>query len=184
LNANIYKLIPCSLGWRKRLKLWLAAPTVSLLLALVILVFRTSFSMFTLPLLSSVILLASDRDFESMAKKLSGSGVQAASPAVLTGKSGIKHEFSLAVGGSPAKPRVVVDEALSVKEVNELKVLAFYVKVFDVGPEKAILCVSPRLDARAKTLAKEYQITVLENEQPRKLIPMAGDAIKGILAGR
>jgi len=119
-----------------------------------------------------------------MAKKLSGSGVQATSPAVLTGKSGIKHEFSMAVGGSLAKPKVVVDEALSVKEVTELKVLAFYVKVFDVGPEKAILCVSPRLDARAKTLAKEYKITVLENEQPRKLIPMAGDAIKGFLAGR
>ncbi|HME18166.1 MAG TPA: hypothetical protein VKF15_00320 [Nitrososphaerales archaeon] len=170
--------------WRKGLKLWLAAATISLQLVLVTLAFRTPFLTFAIPLLPSVIVLASERDFESMAKKLSGSGVQATSPAVLTGKSGIKHEFSMAVGGSLAKPKVVVDEALSVKEVTELKVLAFYVKVFDVGPEKAILCVSPRLDARAKTLAKEYKITVLENEQPRKLIPMAGDAIKGFLAGR
>ena len=138
----------------------------------------------SIPLLSSMVLLASERDFESMAKKLTGPGVQAMSPAVLTGKSGIKHEFSLVVKSDGSKPRVVVDEALSVKEVNELKVLAFYVKVFDVGPDKAILCVSPRLDQRAKSLAKEYNITVLENEQPRKLIPMAGDAIKGILAGR
>jgi len=126
--------------------------------------------------------MASEQDFESMAKKLSGSGVQAFAPAVVVGKSGVRHEFSLAVGGP--KPRVVVGEALSMKEVDDLKVLSFYAKVFDVGPERAILCVSPGLDQRAKALAKEYKITVLENETPRKLIPMAGDAIKGILAGR
>ena len=167
----------------KGMKFWIVAATVSLQLALVAVAFQFGRPFYTLPFLSSVALLASEKDFESMAKKLSGSGVQASSPAVLTGKSGIRHEFSLAVGGASSKPKVVVDEALSVKEVSELKVLAFYVKVFDVGPEKAILCVSPRLDEKAKSLAKEYKITVLENEQPRKLIPMAGDAIKGILAG-
>ena len=166
------------------MKLWFATVTVALQATLAVLTFRSPLLFFTLPLFSTVVMLSSERGFESMAKKLSGSGVQALSPAVLTGKSGIKHEFSLAVGGSPAKPKVVVDEALSVSEVNELKVLAFYVKVFDVGPEKAILCVSPRLDQRARNLAREYKITVLENEQPRKLIPMAGDAIRGILAGK
>jgi hypothetical protein len=162
------------------------AAAVSLQFALVALASRMAPSAlaFSVPLLASMVLMASERDFESMAKKLTGPGVQATSPAVLTGKSGIKHEFSLVVRSDGSKPRVVVDEALSVKEVNELKVLAFYVKVFDVAPEKAILCVSPKLDDRARSLANEYKITVLENEQPRKLIPMAGDAIKGFLAGR
>ena len=167
----------------KRLRLWVAVVAVSLPLALAGVLFGVRGAVSALPFYSSAILLVSEQDFESVAKKLSGSGVQAASPAVITGKSGIRHEFSLVVGES-AKPKVVVDEALSVTEVSELKVLAFYVKVFDVGPEKAILCVSPRLDQKAKSLAKEYKITVLENEQPRKLIPMAGDAIRGILAGR
>jgi len=167
----------------KQLRLWVAVAAVSLLSALVSAIFGIRAAMLMLPFYSSAVLLVSEQDFESVAKRLSGSGVTAASPATITGKSGIRHEFSLVVGES-AKPRVVVDEALSVSEVNELKVLAFYVKVFDVGPEKAILCVSPRLDQRARNLAKEYKITVLENEQPRKLIPMAGDAIKGILAGK
>jgi len=123
-----------------------------------------------------------EQGFESVAKKLSGSGVQALAPAVVVGKSGVRHEFSLAVGGP--KPKVVVDEALSMKDVDDLKVLSFYAKVFDVGPERAILCVSPALDPKAKSLAKEYKITVLENETPRKLVPMVGDAIKGILAGK
>lgn len=116
-----------------------------------------------------------------MAKHISDSGRKAASPALLTGKSGVAHEFALAVLSGDQKTKVVVDTELSVKEVNEMKVLAFFVKVFDVSPEHAILCVSPRLGERASALAKEYRITVLENDTPRKLVGMAAEAVEKIL---
>jgi hypothetical protein len=125
--------------------------------------------------------LSSERDFESMAKRLSESGVPAAAGATLVGKSGTKHDFALAVTQPTGKAKLVVDTALSVNGVDETKVLAFYVKVFDVGPERAILAVSPKLTDRAKALAKEYRIIVLENEAPRKLVPMVADTVEKAL---
>jgi hypothetical protein len=141
----------------------------------------TSVSMLSLLLSSSALLLASQRDFESMAKSLSDSGRKATSPALLTGKSGVAHEFAFAVKSEEGKTKFVVDAELSVKEVNEMKVLAFFVKVFDVSPEHSILCVSPHLSDRASALAKEYHITVLQNDAPRKLVGMAAEAVEKIL---
>jgi hypothetical protein len=142
---------------------------------------RTPLSIVTMSLLSSAVFLSSQSDFESMAKKLSGAGLTAKAPAAIMGKSGVKHEFAFAVGQDPARAKVVVDTALSVNEVDEMKVLAFYVKVFDVNPEKAVLAVSPRLNDRAKKLAKEYKIMVVENEAPRNLIPMVAEVVEGML---
>jgi len=119
-------------------------------------------------------LLAEPKDgFETMASELARKGMKAHAPATIVGKSGVKHEFAFALIQDPGKAKVVVDTELSVRDVDEMKVLKFYVKVFDVGPEKAVLCVSPKLAPRAATLAKEYGITVLEDEVPKKLIPMA-----------
>ena len=112
-------------------------------------------------------------DFESMAGALNRRGIRAQAPAAIVGKSGVKHEIAIALVPDSGKAKIVVDTELSVKDVDEMKVLKFYVKVFDVGPEKAVLCVSPRLGERAATLAKEYGITVLEDDVPRRLIPMA-----------
>ena len=132
-------------------------------------------------LFASPMLLSSEKDFESMAKRLGESGVPATAGATLVGKSGTKHDFALAVTQPSGKAKLVVDTALSVNGVDETKVLAFYVKVFDVGPERAILAVSPRLTDRAKSLAKEYRIIVLENEAPRKLVPMVADTVEKAL---
>jgi hypothetical protein len=117
--------------------------------------------------------LQSGRDFESMATDLSKKGLIAKAPASIIGKSGVKHEFAFALVPETGKAKIVLDTELSVKEVDEMKVLKFYVKVFDVGPEKSVLCVSPKLGARAATLAKEYGIVVIEDDVPRKLIPLA-----------
>ena len=124
-----------------------------------------------------VALMASVTDFESLANSLGKKGVDAHAPALITGKSGVKHEFDLAVRRGADAVKVVVDSELSVKEVDEMKVLKFYVKVFDVGPERAILCVSPRLSKRAAALAREYGIEVLEDDVPKKLVGMAAGAI-------
>ena len=76
---------------------------------------------------------------------------------------------------------MVVDAALSMNEVEELRVLSFYAKVFDISPEYAVLCVSPRLGARGKQLANEYNITILENEVPKLLVPMVAKHIEELL---
>ena len=137
-------------------------------------------SFLALSILSSVILLESQRDFDAIAAELSSAGKKASAPCIITGKSGVKHEFSFGLLDDSGPPRVVVDTELSVKEVDEMKVLKFYVKVFDVSPGDAVLCVSPKLSDRAGSLAKEYGITVLENEVPRNLIPMARKVIMGM----
>lgn len=125
--------------------------------------------------------MESQRDFESMAANYSGGKMKASAPALILGKSGVKHEFSFALLEDPGKPVVVVDTELSVKEVDEMKVLKFYVKVFDVSPSKAVLCVSPKLAERARSLAKEYGIVVLEDDLPRNLINKASDVVKTLV---
>lgn len=130
-------------------------------------------SLLALPFAPIALVVETKGDFETMASELNRKGIKAQAPAAIVGKSGVKHEFAFALVPDSGKARVVVDTELSVKDVDEMKVLKFYVKVFDVGPEKAVLCVSPRLGERAATLAKEYGITVLEDDVPRKLIPMA-----------
>jgi hypothetical protein len=64
-----------------------------------------------------------------------------------------------------------------------MKVLKFYDKVFDVSPEKAELCVSPRLNERSRSLAKEYQIMVAEDEVPRNLIAAAEGHVRQLAGG-
>jgi hypothetical protein len=112
-------------------------------------------------------------DFGSFAQALSTRGTSAMAPAQIKGRSGVKHEFALALLAEPGKAKVVLDAELSTAEVDEVKVLKFYVKVFDVGPEKAVLCVSPKLADRAAALAKEYDIVVLEDESPLNLVSKA-----------
>lgn len=136
---------------------------------------------FALPAASLALVVETKGDFETIASGLARRGIRAQAPAAIVGKSGVKHEFAFALVPDAGKAKIVVDTELSVKDVDEMKVLKFYVKVFDVGPEKAVLCVSPRLGARAATLAREYGITVIEDDVPRKLIPMAEKVVDEFL---
>jgi len=159
------------------LRVWGLLSVVAFQIALLVLRGTIPAVLLALPA-ASIALVVEKGDFESIASELNRKGVKASAPAAILGKSGVKHEFAFALIPDSGKARIVVDTELSVKEVDEMKVLKFYVKVFDVGPDKAVLCVSPRLGARAATLAKEYGITVLENDVPRKLIPMAEKVVK------
>ncbi len=136
-----------------------------------------------LPLALPVLLLQARSDFESMASELGKKGARASAPAAIVGKSGVKHEFEFALVPESGKPKVVIDTELSVKEVDEMKVLKFYVKVFDVSPEKAVLCVTPKLSERAATLAKEYGIIVVEDETPRQLVAKAESIVNEVVKG-
>ncbi len=135
-----------------------------------------------LPFALPVMLLMAGSGFESMASELDKKGTRAFAPAAITGKSGVKHEFAFALVPGSGKPKVVIDTELSVKEVDEMKVLKFYVKVFDVSPEKAVLCVTPKLGERAATLAKEYGIVVIEDETPKQLVAKAESIVKEAVA--
>ena len=145
------------------------------------LVLAKSSAFYSLGLLAPVLTLPAKGDFEAMAANLTKKGSRALAPASLTGKSGVKHEFAFAVVPDSGKAKIVIDTELSVKEVDEMKVLKFYVKVFDVGPEKAVLCVTPKLGERAATLAKEYGIVVIEDETPRNLVAKAEEMVNNTM---
>jgi len=155
---------------------------LSVQLGLIVLGTLTLHSSLISSFVSSAVLLESVSGFEAMASDLSKKGAKAHAPASIVGKSGVKHEFAFALMPDSTKAKVVVDTELSVKDVDEMKVLKFYVKVFDVDSEKAILCVSPRLNERAANLAKEYGISVLEDDVPKKLIAKAAQAVKEIMS--
>ncbi len=127
----------------------------------------------------SAFILTSMTGFGGLADGISKKGKNARAPAVIVGSSGVKHEFAFAITPESKKPKVVVDTELSVEDVDDTKVLKFYVKVFDVQPEKAILCVTPKLSERAAALAREYGIEVLEDEVPRRLVERAAEVING-----
>ena len=155
---------------------------LSVQLGLIVLGTLTLHSSLISSFVSSAVLLESVSGFEAMASDLNKKGAKAHAPASIVGKSGVKHEFAFALMPDSTKAKVVVDTELSVKDVDEMKVLKFYVKVFDVDSEKAILCVSPRLNERAANLAKEYGISVLEDDVPKKLIAKAAQAVKEIMS--
>jgi hypothetical protein len=155
---------------------------VSVQLGLLMLGTFASHAVTSFSLVSSAVLLESVAGFEALASDLNKKGAKAHAPASIVGKSGVKHEFAFALMPDATKAKVVVDTELSVKDVDEMKVLKFYVKVFDVNSEKAILCVSPKLNERASTLAREYGISVLEDEVPKKLIAKAAEAVNEMMS--
>jgi hypothetical protein len=132
-------------------------------------------------LLSSAIGLGTHVNFESLAKKYISEGRLAGTSTKVLGRSGVKHSFAFSVSGEDGEVQVVADTALSVSEVDEVKVLGFYAKVYDVKPKAAILCVSPKLSPGASELAKQYGLHVIEQERPRELIPMLATTIDKIL---
>ncbi len=154
---------------------------ISALVALVMIFGLSRTSAQSLALVPSILVLEATAGFESLVSGFSKKGMKATAPATIVGKSGVRHEFAFALDPGDGKAVVVVDTELSVKEVDEMKVLKFYVKVYDVGPKKAVLCVSPRLSDRASVLAKGYGINVLEDNTPAKLIPKAASALDEIL---
>lgn len=163
--------------WSQSLRLGFVLAFVSIQGLLLALIPKASTLVLGFSAVPLVAVLGSAVDFEALAVEFSKLGVNARAPATIPGKSGVSHIFAFAVIGTSNRPKVVVDTELSVKEVDEMRVLKFYVKVYDVSPEKAILCVCPTLSERGRTLAKEYGVSVLESEVPKKLVSMAAEAV-------
>lgn len=93
-------------------------------------------------------------------------------PGCVTGKSGVKYDFSaLLVGkkGSLAGKRAVINGEFSAEEVSEDAVTRFFAKFVDVGSCLPLLIAIPRLSDGARELAKAYNIMVIEGEDPAKM---------------
>ncbi len=99
------------------------------------------------------------------------------SPAKVTGKSGVEHLFSFASGEKDSL-KLVGDVILGSDEKDETKVLSLFIKVYDVGAKRAILCVTPRLTPEASRLARLYNILTIETPDARLLPNMLEDLLR------
>lgn len=111
-------------------------------------------------------------------------GLHARSPAIVKGKSGVEHEFSIAFWKNvmlTTIPDIVVEIHLSDEVVNEMTVLALYAKMIDVEVRKAILAVTPELNENARKLAKIYGIQVAESRDLNELIENTKKSLRSLI---
>ncbi len=112
-------------------------------------------------------------------------GLYVRSPATVTGRSGVEHEFSIAFWKDVKymnAPDAVVEIQLSDETVNEMIILALYAKMIDVGVKKVILAVLPELSEEARKLARIYGIKVIESRDFNKLIEEVKKNLKDVVA--
>ncbi len=81
-------------------------------------------------------------------------------PGRLVGRSGVLHRFDAVAtkGGS----QVVLDVIAGDRQIDEVPVVSFYAKIFDVASARAILVAIPNLAERARKVATLYRISMIE----------------------
>ncbi len=82
----------------------------------------------------------------------------------IRGRSGITHSFTEVTANSSVE-KVVEEHA---RQINELDVLRFYLKVFDVGARSAVIS-APSCTNAARELASEYRIRLEIKRNARRL---------------
>jgi hypothetical protein len=101
-------------------------------------------------------------------------------PAVVEGKSGVIHTFSF--GLFHHNELDIVGDVLSAENViDETKVLSLFIKIYDVGAKRAILCVNPGLASEAAKLAKLYSILTIESDAPDDAIRMLEEMLNRLV---
>ena len=104
-------------------------------------------------------------------------------PSRVVGKSGVEHTFTFSAGPS-ANPTIVGDVVLGSGDKDETKVLSLFIRVYDVGVKRSILCVSPRLTPEASRLARVYNILTVESPDPKLLPRMLQDLLRRVTKQR
>ena len=101
------------------------------------------------------------------------------SPLVVTGKSGVKHSFTLGTKG-PVSVALACDVVVSdpPTPIDETKVLALFIKVYDVNANNVVLCAVPSLTPEAKKLASQYKIVVLEAPDKEQIFAKLPDILR------
>jgi len=83
------------------------------------------------------------------------------SPLVVTGRSGVRHSFTLGMKDSVSVV-VACDVVVGPAPIDETKVLALFIKVYDVNAKNVVLCAVPSVTSEAKKLASQYKMAVVE----------------------
>lgn len=117
-----------------------------------------------------------ETEITSVLGKFKGLG-RVVAPASVVGKSGVQHIFSFA-SGEKNDFGLVGDVILGASDIDETKVLSLFIKVYDIGAKRAILCVTPRLTPEAARLARLYNILTIESPDPKLLAKMLQDLLK------
>lgn len=110
-------------------------------------------------------------DFTQLLGEVTRMGWLGRSPAVIRGRTGIEHEFKLAIWKGAADitkepPYIVVDAVGHEDELSANDVLAFRAKSQDVVSKENIL-VGIKADQKGKLFAKSYGIYIVEGERTR-----------------
>ncbi len=119
------------------------------------------------------------RDVLDALGRLAGDS-QISSPLVVTGKSGVRHSFTLGAsnaGGTALACDVVVGSS----PADETKVLSLFIRVYDVAAKNAVLCAVPSASKEAKRLASQYKITVVEAQSREGIASALGGVLRQLL---
>lgn len=98
-------------------------------------------------------------------EKIHALGFKTQAPAVMSGRSGVKHEFFLTAtsGFGFVQTKVVVD-VLSDHEIGTEQILSLYARAVDVGAYGLLLAAIPGLSEDARKVAESYGIVYVEAE--------------------
>ncbi len=101
-----------------------------------------------------------------MTDKLKELGFTIHSPGVLTGKSGVKHDFFMVAssGGGFMKVNIII-ELLGDTEIGKDEVLSLYAKATDAQAQGVLLGAIPVLTDEARAIAESYQIAFVEAKE-------------------
>jgi len=99
------------------------------------------------------------------------------SPLVVTGKSGVRHSFTLGMRDAVSVV-LACDVVVGNAPIDETKVLALFIKVYDVNARNVILCGVPSLTQEAQKLAAQYKMMVLEGSDREQVIEELADTLR------
>ena len=106
-------------------------------------------------------------------------GYETESPGFMTGESEVDHAFDITARSNDQGDVILaLDFVVSEEPVGEEKVVSMFAKIFDTNPPRSVLVAFPGLTKKAKRLAEQYDIDVVEThdlgslwKDLRKVIP-------------
>jgi hypothetical protein len=99
------------------------------------------------------------------------------SPLVVTGRSGVRHCFTLGMKDSVSVV-LACDVVVGPVPIDETKVLSLFIKVYDANANHVVLCAVPSLTPEAKRLASLYKMIVLEAPEKEQIFAKLSDVLR------
>ncbi|MGD2142400.1 MAG: hypothetical protein PVH79_02840 [Candidatus Bathyarchaeota archaeon] len=97
-------------------------------------------------------------------------GYATQSPSTIMGESHVEHTFDIVAFNEEERESILaIDFAISDKRLGEEKVISMFAKVYDTNPQRALLVAFPGLSVKARRLAKQYELEVMETQNLKSL---------------